>query len=63
MTPRIQEHTPAAVRTLIDLFVAEKTGIVGCEKGLLKSMIPSGSFAGMGPTRRVPCPQPAQWRG
>src|SRR3984893_1232724 len=27
---------------------------VGSEKGLPKNMIPSGSFAGMGPTRRVP---------
>ena len=29
---------------------------VGSEKGLPKNMIPSGSFAGMGPTKRVPSP-------
>ena len=27
---------------------------VGSEKGLPQNMIPSGSFAGIGPTRRVP---------
>ena len=27
---------------------------VGSEKGLPKNMIPTGSFAGIGPTRRVP---------